>query len=502
MSIIIAYVWKNFRVQMGCDSLKRTLCSIITVALESMMQEPKSDSTRTRQIRGGLIVLLVALNLMLVLACLPEAPSQNTPEPPGPFKLPTPTPLPPTPTPTPLPAVVPGTIVENMTRKHEFLIAKETDSLCGAFLPAQCRLPAQYDVETYRIWFRTRDKDGLLVEIQADLRFPKVEEPQAFPIFVYGAGTTGVANACAPLNEHFAGRDWGEYRTHMISYASQGFITILANWQGYDDRDLTHPYFVSELEGRVMLDAARAVYTFFEEPPSQDILAVPDAAIFLGGYSQGGHGALAAARMAYEYAPELDIKGVVGHATAPDVEGLMFDSPRYAPYIVYAYRDYYGPDTVDPADVFLPNWLEAFDEDVTSRCIDNVFEYYPNDPARMYTPEFRAALYGDRLAEAFPRFKAALDLNDSSFKTYGSMPILLVHGAADPIVQVRTIEALRSYLCGEGKNVTYKLYPGINHFMTRQYGFVDTLTWMQTILNGEMPASNCPGAAGAAEGTR
>jgi pimeloyl-ACP methyl ester carboxylesterase len=196
--------------------------------------------------------------------------------------------------------------------------------------------------------------------------------------------------------------------------------------------------------------------------------------------------------MAAEYAPELDIKGVVGHATSPDVEGLMLDSPRYSPYIVYAYRTFYGLDTIDPADVFLPNWLVAFDEDVTSKCIDDVFEYYPNDPARLFTPEFRAALYGDRLADEYPRFKALLDLNDSSYKEYGSIPILLLHGAADPIVQVRTIEAFRSYLCGEGKNVSYKLYPGVNHFMTRQYGFVDTLTWMQTILNGDSPASNCP----------
>jgi pimeloyl-ACP methyl ester carboxylesterase len=455
------------------------------------MKDPESDPNLLRSVRVGLVVLLVALNLMLVLACLPEAPGQNTPEPLGPFTLPTPTPLPPTPTATPLPAVIPGTVVETMTRKHEFLAMEEIDRLCGAFLPSHGLLPARYDVETYRIWFRTQDRDGLVVEIQADLRIPKVAEPQTFPIFVYGAGTTGPGNACAPLNEHFAGRDWGNYRTHMISYASQGMITILANWQGYDERDLTHPYFVSELEGRVMLDAARAVYAFFEEPPAKDILANPDTAIFLGGYSQGGHGALAAARMAAEYAPELDISGVIGHATSPDVEGLMFDSPRYSPYIVYAYRDYYGADTVDPAEVFLSNWLATFDGDVTSKCIDDVFAYYPNDPDRIYTPEFRAALYSDRLADEYPRFKAMLDLNDSSNKTYGSVPILLLHGAADPIVQVRTIEAFRSNLCGEGKNVTYKLYPGVNHFQTRQYGYLDTLTWMQTILNGDSPASNC-----------
>jgi pimeloyl-ACP methyl ester carboxylesterase len=178
----------------------------------------------------------------------------------------------------------------------------------------------------------------------------------------------------------------------------------------------------------------------------------------------------------------------------------MFDSPRYSPYIVYAYRSFYGTDTVDPADVFLPQWLAAFEEDVTSKCIDNVFEYYPNDPARIFTPEFRSALYNDRLADEYPRFKAMLDLNDSSYKAYGSIPVLLLHGVDDPIVKVRTIEAFRSYLCGEGQNVTYKLYPGVNHFTTRQYGFVDTLTWMQTILNGDSPASNCPNVTTGQEG--
>ena len=144
------------------------------------MNDLKSDATRTRPMRVGLLVLLVAINLMLVLACLPEAAGQSTPEPPGPFKLPTPTPLPPTPTPTPLPAVVPGTVVETMTRKHEFLAMEEVDRLCGAFLPSNALLPARYDVETYRIWFRTRDSDGLVVEIQADLRIPRLQNLRPF----------------------------------------------------------------------------------------------------------------------------------------------------------------------------------------------------------------------------------------------------------------------------------------------------------------------------------
>jgi len=352
-------------------------------------------------------------------------------------------------------------------------------------------VPAQYEVDAYRIWFQTRDENDQAIAIQADLRFPRVAEPQDFPVFVYGAGTTGIASKCAPLNEQFTGRNWGNYRTHMMSYASQGYISILANWQGYDDRDRTHPYFVSELEGRTMLDAARAVYGFFQNPPNADILARPSAAVFLGGYSQGGHGAYAAGRIAPSYAPEIEIKGLIGHAMSPDVEGLMYDSPQYSPYIVYAYRDFYGKEVIDPADVFLPNWLPAFEEDVTSKCIDGVFDHYANDASRLFTPEFRDALYGDRLAEAFPQFKAQLDLNDSSDKSYPSVPMLLLHGAADPIVKVRTIEAFVSNLCSQGHDVTYRLYPGINHFQTRQGSFSDTLLWMQQILDGDVPSSTC-----------
>jgi dienelactone hydrolase len=454
-----------------------------------------------KPVRIRRLFIFLAFSLILVSACLLEESTSNTPTPPGPFTLPTPTPLPPTPTPTPLPAMTTGTVIQAMTAKHETLPVQEIDLLLASFLPANNQVPAQYDVDTYRIWFRTRDEDGLVISIQADVRLPRVAETQTFPVFVYGAGTTGIANKCAALNEHFTGRNWGNYRSHMISYATQGYIAILPNWQGYDTRDRTHPYFVSELEGRVMLDAAKAVYDFFEQPPANDILARPDTAIFFGGYSQGGHGAFFASRMASSYAPELDIKGLIGHAMSPDVEGLMYDSPQYSPYIVYAYRDFYGAEVIDPADVFLPNWLSTFQEDVTSKCIDDVFEFYSNDPARMYTNAFREALYNDRLAEAFPLFKEKLDTNDSSHKVYTAVPSILLHGAADPIVQVHTIEAFVSYICGEGKNVTYNLYPGVNHFQTRQHSFADTLLWMQYILDGNTPTSNCPGAAAPQEGT-
>ncbi|MDH4137522.1 MAG: hypothetical protein OEW09_12530, partial [Anaerolineae bacterium] len=227
------------------------------------------------------LALLVMLNMMILLRCAPAPVEPTKPVLPT-LILHTPTPLPTTLTPMPLPAVRGGTVIREMTEKRETLSIEEIDNLLSNFFNNHNQ-PSQYPVDTYRIWFQTRNEDDAVIQIQADVRFPKVEvNVEEFPVFVYGPGTTGIATKCAPLDEQARGCNWGDYRSHLLSYATQGYITIIANWQGFDDPDRTHPYFVAELEGRVMLDAARAVYDFFEHPPSDDIFARPAPAIFLG----------------------------------------------------------------------------------------------------------------------------------------------------------------------------------------------------------------------------
>ena len=183
-------------------------------------------------------------------------------------------------------------------------------------------------------------------------------------------------------------------------------------------------------------------------------------------------------------------------ATASDVEGLIYDSPRYAPYIVYAYRDFYGVDVVDPKEVLLPTWLPTFDADVTSKCIDEVFTYYPNDATRLLTPEFRDALYNDQLSEAFPAFKEKLDLNYVGYEVNPATPALILHGTGDDIVQLRTVERFINRLCDAGKSVSYNRYVGVTHFQTRQYSYANTLDWMKAVLDGDAPESICGNAGG------
>jgi pimeloyl-ACP methyl ester carboxylesterase len=393
---------------------------------------------------------------------------------------------------------VPAALAEltggSLVKEVEFVATIPTDvidQLDAKFYPSSNQVPAQFAVERFKLRFKSRNELGHWVSVRAELFVPKVDAPAEFPLFVYGAGTTGINNLCAPLDEESHKRNWGQYQTHLLSYAAQGFITLLPHWQGYDDQTRKHSYFIAELEASTMLDATRATYELFNNNLIANLPARPAQAVFYGGYSEGGHGAFAALDLASRYAPELPIKGIVGHATAPSVEALLRERPPLAPYIVYSYLNYYGDNVINPEAVFSPEWLPTFYTDASSKCVDEAYEYYPADPTRLYRSEFIEALYGDRLAETRPAFKEVLDLNYVGGSSDTTVPVVLFHGEADDIVSPNTLDHFVARLCNLGKSVNYKLYPQINHFQTRQASFVDSVNWMRNVLNGQVPESQC-----------
>ncbi len=366
------------------------------------------------------------------------------------------------------------------------------NALSQGFYSAGEYVAPLYSVDRYRIQFQTLNEKQEVVPIRADLFIPRVDAETNFPVFVYGAGTTGIGNSCAPLDENIAVGNWGNYRTHMLSYAAQGYISILPLWQGYDDRARTHPYFISELEAFVMLDATRAVYNFFENPPAE-ILARPQNDVFFAGYSQGGHGAFAGDSYAASYAPDVAsrIRGIIGHANAPSVEALLREQPALAPYIVYAYRDFYGANTISPEDVFAQNWIQSFYQDAAVKCVNEAYAYWKDDPNQMYNPNFTGALFGQRIQDQYPSFYERMAINDAGRAANPNTPALLAHGLSDPVVYPQTNQHFMRQLCEQGKPVTSINYPGVGHFQTRQAGFRDTLSWMRNILDGGQPRNDC-----------
>lgn len=372
----------------------------------------------------------------------------------------------------------------------ETVAAAEINRLSSGFYPASNLVNAQYAVDVYRLTVQSRDETGAPIDLQADLYIPRVTAATTFPVLAYAPGTTGLGDACAPSQEYLLGRAWGSYRTHSLSYASQGFITVLPDGMSYDDPDRPHEYFIGELEAHTLLDSARAVYNFLAQPPAT-VRARPQQALFFAGYSNGGHTAFAAKDFAADYAPELPLSGVISHGATTNVETLMRESPIFTPYLIYAYRHFFGAEVIEPATVFLDSWLTNFDQDVLTNCVENIFVYYSNDPQAMYRPAFRTALLNGTVGDSYPLFKAVLDANYAG--TFGGfeIPVAFFQGTADYIITPTSQQQFAALLCEQAQPVTYVTLPAVQHANTRQVSFKATMAWMHGIAGGQTPQNNC-----------
>ena len=214
-------------------------------------------------------------------------------------------------------------------------------------------LPARYSVESYLVTFESTGLDGEPRTITAQAFVPNFDEPARRPAFVFGPGSTGLVEACAPSRGYVDARTWDTYNAYTLAYAGQGFVSIMPNYMGFFDTGELQPYFSRVAEGRVMLDAGRAVATLLEDTP------VTLNGVFVGGFSQGGHAAFAAADLAATYAPDVSLEGVVGFGPTTRLDNLFREFTYVAPWVIYSYNTFFG-DRIDLAQVLAEPWLEFF----------------------------------------------------------------------------------------------------------------------------------------------
>lgn len=353
---------------------------------------------------------------------------------------------------------------------------------------SRAKIPkAIYDVDRYSISFNSTEDDGKPIIIKSQLFVPKMQEGTETPLYVFGQGTTGLGDRCAPSREVPEVSNWGNYRAHMLSYASKGYIVVFPDYEGFNDRARLHHYFNAELEAKVLLDATRATFNFFEK---EELSVSPAESVFYAGYSQGGHAAFAVKDLASEYAQELPIKGVIGYGATTDMVALLKENPTLAPYVFYSYSDHYGKEIVDPEEYLLPTLIPTLRRDTITTCIGGIYKLYGYDAKNIYNPAFFDALYNDKLDEAYPSLKKVLDENSSGYSS-SDIPSLVLQGTTDPIVTLKSQKEFLRKMCSKKNNLTYLEYQGVHHYQTRQVSFNDTIEWMQNITGGEIPESDC-----------
>jgi poly(3-hydroxybutyrate) depolymerase len=151
--------------------------------------------------------------------------------------------------------------------------------------------PAQCDVEIRYVLYMTRDPAGEPATASAGVLAPKGSGPACGgerPVVLYAHGTTTDkrTNMADVVNN-------SEAALLMAMFAAQGFIVVAPNYLGYERSSLPyHPYLDAEGQAVDMIDGLRAA--------KADLAATsavkPSSKLFVTGYSQGGHVAMATHR--------------------------------------------------------------------------------------------------------------------------------------------------------------------------------------------------------------
>ena len=233
---------------------------------------------------------------------------------------------------------------------------------------------AKCDIKIEKVNYPTVGAAGERTNATAALMLPSGDSADCQgdrPILLYAHGTTTdkgydfsqVANPQNPAA--------GESTLIAANFAAQGYIVVAPNYAGYDESDLDyHPYLVAEQQATDMadaLDSARTIIARQQRANDPDYTNLDDSGkLFISGYSQGGHVAMATARM-FEKNDEpvtaiAPLSGPYALAAFGDAifsGNVNIGASRFAPLLASGLQNAYGNVYNSTADIFTANYANT-----------------------------------------------------------------------------------------------------------------------------------------------
>ena len=241
----------------------------------------------------------------------------------------------------------------------------------------------QYEVDFYRVEYRTLHPNGDSIDVTGALCLPSnLDCP--LPLSSYQHGTVA-------LKTNVPSYENGESQLGLL-YACAGYAITMPDYIGLGDSPGLHLYVHAESEARASLDLIRAAYDLQE---TLDFTL--DDQLFLWGYSQGGHATMALHRMIeLDYPDEFEVSVAAPMSGPYDISGVQADvitsdeeypTPGYLPYVILSYQEVYGNLYDDLEDLFLPQYAaiipDLFDGENSMGFINNQF---PDVPSQALLP--------------------------------------------------------------------------------------------------------------------
>lgn len=210
------------------------------------------------------------------------------------------------------------------------------------------------DVAIHRIVYETVAPDQSGARASAGLAVPEgCDGP--YPVLVYHHGTEPrrASTMSDPTN--------GETVVNLAFFAAHGYVVVMPDYHGYSGSTLDwHPYLHAENTAAVSVDALRAARRVLAQRQ------VPTSSkLFLWGYSQGGHAAMATQRTierdhAQEFALTATSPGsgpyALGHMVQEVFRTPTYGASVFAPMLLVGLEKAYGDVYATAAEVFQAPW--------------------------------------------------------------------------------------------------------------------------------------------------
>lgn len=197
-------------------------------------------------------------------------------------------------------------------------------------------------VQAHKVVYATRGPASEEVQASAGVMVPTGSAAACSgerPVLLYAHGTsTDKAKNMADVVGD------GEAQLQLAMFAAQGFIVVAPNYMGYDVSTLAyHNYLHADSQARDMVDGLRAAKAMLAATAG----AKPSAKLFVTGYSQGGHVAMATHRL---------IERDLGSEFTVTASG-----PMSGPYNLVGFGDVVTAGQVNGgATIFVPMLLTSF----------------------------------------------------------------------------------------------------------------------------------------------
>ena len=337
----------------------------------------------------------------------------------------------------------------------DLIWAREIDAPAGA--------------RAWKVLYRAEAGSGEPIAVSGVVAAPDDPAPAGGrPVMTWAHGTSGTADQCAPSKSDDAHSVFA-----LDAVVTRGWVGVATDYEGLGTPGL-HPYLVGESEGRGVLDLVRAAAQIPEAGASRQAV--------IWGVSQGGHAALFAAQIAPDYAPGLDVAGVVAAAPPGDLVALgavATSSPAYGGYVFMVgggYEAAYGDVNLD--QIVKPEVLAEIDV-LERECSAGVFDFAVEHPD--------AFLAGPLDVDPWPRL---LEEN-SPGNTKLVMPALVLQGEDDATVPIGLTDGLVDRMCALGDTVDYRTFSATGHGQEIGDNFPAAIEWAAARFAGDAAASTC-----------